>query len=420
MFAHSIAAAGAVVGLPAFAAALALRPAWRPGWRERLGAVRGGSQGGFWVHAASLGETRAAEPLLEALLARDERVVLTHTRALARDTAAREAFAPRLAGHSLAPLDHRWAVDRALQRVAPRALVLSETELWPVTIRRATEFGCAVGVVSASISPASRRRYEWLGPLVRGTFERLAFVAARSQGDAETFCALGAQPERVAVTGDLKLAGGSTRAALPESIARGLGKEPLWVAGSTHPGEEEAVLDAVQHCRSRGMEFSAVIAPRRIERRDAVVAAIERAGLRARLRTRWGAQPLASDEVGVIDVTGELACWYGAATLAFVGGSLVPVGGHNLYEASREGALVLHGPHTASIVEAERALAERGGAERVGDARQLAEAVERWLAHPEGAQARAARSARWLREQGGSVERTLAWIDRALAARSPL
>lgn len=411
---HSVAALAAVVGLPAFAVALMLRPSWRPGWRERLGGVRGAIDGGFWVHAASLGETRAAVGLLARLVERRERVVLTHTRASALGVDVGDPVLAALAGRSLAPLDHPWCVARALGRVAPRAIVLIETELWPVAIAEATRRGITVGVASASISQRSLDRYRRLGRLARPSFERLAFVAARTERDAEHFRSLGARADRVSATGDLKLDAADTAPPLPSEIADSLGKAPLLVAGSTHEGEEEAVLGALLGCSSRGIEARLAIAPRRPQRSAAIVRMIERAGLRARLRSDWRRGSLESDEVCVIDRAGELPSWYAAATVAFVGGTLVPVAGHNLYEPVQAGAFVLHGPQTGSVEAAARLLAEVAGAERVSSAAALEEAAVRWLSRPGAAREHATRAARRLAEHRGSAERTLEWIDAAI------
>lgn len=415
---HSLSALTALAGLPAGALALAARSRWRPGWRQRLGDVRGPTAGGAWVHAASVGEARAARPFVRALIDRGERVMLTHTRSEALSIevlAAPPRDAGRgLAGRSLAPLDHPWCLWRALDRVAPRVIALVETELWPNAIREASARGIVVGVVSGSISQRSFGRYQRFAPLVRPTFERLGFVAARSDEDAERFRALGVQEDRVRTTGDLKLDAPPDTAALPPAIATTLGDAPLFVAGSTHEGEEEAVLGALRSCRERGVAARFVVAPRRAERCRSVAQRVERAGFRPRLRSDWGTEPLAPDEVGLIDGPGELPCWYGAATVAFVGGTLAPVGGHNLYEPAERGAFVLHGPGVSSVSEAARLIAKAGAAAVVEDAAALAASAVHWLAQPDRAAAHAARAEPVLAAHRGSAARSLAWLDTAI------
>lgn len=436
---HSVAALSAAVGLPAYACALALRPSWRPGWRQRLGAIQASTAGGVWVHAASIGETRAALPLLRALLDRGDRVVLTHTRAAALEISTAELSdpllpAPARAGHparpghladpidpvarSLAPLDHPWAVARALDRVAPRTIVLIETELWPNAIRQAADRGVALGVASASISERSFGRYRRVRAIVRPWFERLAFVAARSDSDAERFLALGVRPARVRTTGDLKLDACDEPEPLPRAIAASLGAAPLFVAGSTHEGEERAVLRALRACERRNVAARLAIAPRRTARCEDVARQIERAGFRVRRRTSWGVAPLGADEVALIDVTGELRSWYAAATLAFVGGTLADVGGHNPYEPLLQGALVVHGPSVHSVAQAVAAIRDCGAAEPVANDEELAEVALRWLEKPAEARARAARAAESLATGGDCAARTLAWIDACAARRA--
>jgi 3-deoxy-D-manno-octulosonic-acid transferase len=319
------------------------------------------------------------------------------------------------AARALAPLDHPWCVIRALDRVSPRAIVLIETELWPVAIREASCRGIPVGVASASISERSFRRYRRLGRFARASFARLAFVAARGERDAERFVALGARAERVRTTGDLKLDVARAVAPLPDEVVAALPDAPLLVAGSTHDGEEQALLAALARCRAAGVEMRLAIAPRRSDRAAAVARAVARAGLRERRRSAWHRAPLDADEVVIIDVPGELPGWYRAGAVAFVGGTLVPVGGHNLYEPAAAGALVLHGPETASVAAAERLLADARASERVGDEAALGVAVVRWMARPDAAREAGGRGAWAVAEQSGSAGRTLAWIDETIA-----
>ena len=411
---HSLSALSALAGVPVGALALVARPSWRGGWRQRLGTLDRSVAGGVWVHAASVGETRAARPLLRALVARGEVLTLTHTRGAALSVDVGEVVGPALASRGLAPLDHPWCLWRALDRVAPRALVLVETELWPNAIREATARGVAVGVVSASISPRSFKRYQRVRRWVAPTFRRLAFVAARSEPEAARFEALGVPSDRVQVTGDLKLDVPVEEPGLPQEVAATLGDTPLFVAGSTHEGEEEAVLAAVRRCQERGVAARFAIAPRRLERCGAVARSVEREGLRPRLRSHWGVAPLAADEVALVDRTGELPSWYRAATVAFVGGTLVPVGGHNLYEPIERGAFVLFGPGVSAVPEAADRILRANAGVMVDGASALAEQAAFWLARPRRARESAARGDASLAAHRGSAARSLAWLDRAL------
>lgn len=377
---HSIAAVSALAAAPLFGAALLLRPAWRIGWRERLGATASVGPASIWLHAASLGETRAAHALARALAAQGETLYLSHTRADALKLPfpvpvgdAEDA----LVGRGVAPLDHPWCVGQALDTLQPRAIVLVETELWPNGIRAAVERGVAVGVVSASISDRSFERYRRLSRLMAPTFERLSFVGARSEDDADRFVVLGTAPERVRVTGDLKRdpdAATDARSA-PAGVVASIAGRPVLLAGSTHEGEEAAVVEAYQAARAQHPELLCVVAPRRLERVAEIEALVRAAGLNVRLRSAEDGSPLALGEVLILDTLGELAACYALASVAFVGGSLVAVGGHNLYEPARAGAFVLHGPHVESSAEAARELKADGRARCVSTTAEFANAL---------------------------------------------
>ncbi len=406
---HSLSALAAAAGLPFALGALALRPAWRVGWRERLGAHPGAAPGGVWVHGASVGEIRAATGLLDALAAEGTRVAASTTtptgRALLRETRPGVPC-------GLAPLDHPWCVRAALRRVDPAVLMLIETELWPAWIAAAHERGVAVVVASGRLSDRSFPRYRRLRPLLRGTLERLSAVGARSARDAERFVELGVPAARVEVTGDLKLEPPADAATLAPELSALLGDVPLWVAGSTHPGEDEAALGALAAAEAGGHPLALVLAPRHPEARAAAEAACRRAGRRIRRRSASGPGPLAPGEVLLLDTLGELASLYGRARLAFVGGSLVPVGGHNLLEPLQHGCPVLFGPHTDNAPEAAELVLASGAGERVRDAAALAERVAAGLATPDGLRERGERGRAALDAHRGARERTLRLLAR--------
>jgi 3-deoxy-D-manno-octulosonic-acid transferase len=409
---HSLAALGALVGAPVLATLALARPRWREGLAERLGAhpaAAGGTP--LWVHGASVGEIRAALPLLDALAARGHAVVastMTVTgRAVAR--AARPGVAV-----GLAPLDHPWAVTRALARVAPKALVFVETELWPSWVRAAHERGVPALVISGRLSERSFARWRRVPGALRGTLERYAAIGARSEADAARFVALGAPAERVHVTGDLKL---DAQPAGPPAPALGalLGGAPYLVAGSTHEGEEAAALAALAAAERAGAAAALVVAPRHPERFERAAEVVAASGRRLRRRSAPGAGALAPGEVLLLDTLGELASLYAGARFAFVGGTLVPVGGHNLLEPARAGCPVAFGPHVESTRESAALLLEAGAAETVRDGEALGAALTAALARPDEAKARGARGAAALAAHGGAAERSVALILRVLA-----
>jgi 3-deoxy-D-manno-octulosonic-acid transferase len=411
--AHSLAALAALLGAPVLASAAVLRPRWRVGLAERLGAhpARGGARP-IWLHGASVGEVRAALGLADALAARGHALVAscmtTTGRALARE--ARPALAT-----GLAPLDHPWLVARALARVAPKALVFVETELWPSWVRAAHERGLPVLVVSGRISERSFARWQRVGALLRPTLRRFAAIGARSEADAARFVALGAPAERVLVTGDLKL-DAARPAPLAPALCAVLGELPLFVAGSTHEGEEAAALEALAAAERAGYEATLALAPRHPERFERAAELVEKSGRRLRRRSALGGAKLAAREVLLLDTLGELASLYAHARLAFVGGTLVPVGGHNLLEPARVARPAVWGPHVANARESAALLLAAGAGETVADAAALGRAFVAALADPAAASARGEAGSSALAAHLGATARSVALIERVLGA----
>jgi 3-deoxy-D-manno-octulosonic-acid transferase len=408
-----VAALTALLGAPLLGGLALARPRWRAGLSERLGAhpASGAARAPIWVHGASVGEVRAALPLLDALGARHHAVVLS-TMTLTGRAVAREAR-PALA-IGLAPLDHPWAVARALGRVRPRALVFVETELWPSWVRAAGERGIPALVVSGRISERSFARWQRARGLLRPTLARFAAIGARSEADAARFVALGAAPERVSVCGDLKLDAPAPRPAAGELRAR-LGTTPLVVAGSTHEGEEAAALAALVALERAQLPAALVIAPRHPERFERAAELVRQAGRSLQRRTAPAAAPLVPGAVLLLDTLGELASLYAHARAAFVGGTLAKVGGHNLLEPALAGCPVLFGPHVESARESAALLLAAGAAQQVADAEALAAALVALLAAPAQAAERGARGRAALAAHRGATERSVALIERVLA-----
>jgi 3-deoxy-D-manno-octulosonic-acid transferase len=381
------------------------------GLAERLGGRPALEPGSVWVHAASVGEALAARALLDRLRAAGRPVVASTTTVDGRDLLRRSR--PEIPCH-LAPLDHPWCVARALSRVAPAALVLVETELWPCWIRAARARGIPVALVSGRLSERSFARYRRAAPLFRRALRRLSAVGARSELDRERFLALGADPARVEVTGDLK-AGAGPPAPLSPDLQRALAGSLLFAAGSTHAGEEEAALGALAAAEARGAAPVLALAPRELARAGAVLSAARAAGRRALRRTALGSESLRAGEVLVLDSLGELPALYGLAQLAFVGGTLAPVGGHNLLEPAAAGCPVLFGPHTEKAQPAASLLEACGAGRRVADASELARAAAEWLSDPAAARARGEAGRRAVLEVGDGAARAAALVESLLA-----
>jgi 3-deoxy-D-manno-octulosonic-acid transferase len=300
--------------------------------------------------------------------------------------------------------------------VAPAALVLVETELWPSWIAAAHRRGVPVLLVSGRVSDRSFPRYRRIGRIASPALRRLRAVGARTQMDAERFCALGAPAERVTVTGDLKLDLEETAPPLAPDLERVLAGTVLLVAGSTHAGEEGAALDALAAAERAGIEASLVIAPRHRERFSEVKRLVRAGGRAVRRRTRVGEARLASGEVLLLDTVGELSAVYARATVAFVGGTLVPVGGHNVLEPAQAGRPVLFGRHTANIRHAVEILEECGAGRCVDGPEQLAKAVVELLSDLGAARALGEAGRQTLRVHRGSAERTEALLETVLAS----
>jgi 3-deoxy-D-manno-octulosonic-acid transferase len=272
-------------------------------------------------------------------------------------------------------------------------------------------------VVSGRISDRSFPRYRRAGALLRPVLAALDAVGARSAADAERFVALGVPRERVEVTGDLKLDPPPAPPPLPAALAAVLGKVPLLVAGSTHEGEEQAALEALAAARAAGCAAALALAPRHPERFEDVARLVGGRGLPLRRRSRLEERALEAGEVLLLDVIGELAALYAAAAVAFVGGSLVPRGGHNLVEPALARRAPLFGPHTENGREVAELLLAAGGARRVADSRELAEAALELLRDPAAAALRGERAAAALAPHRGATERSLALLERVRGGR---
>jgi 3-deoxy-D-manno-octulosonic-acid transferase len=409
------------VAAPAVFAATLVRAAKHPAYRthlgERFGLGRRLAVPSIWLHAVSVGEVSAAAALVRALHARHPDVPLVLTTA----TPTGRAQAATLFGADVEvrflPYDTAGSVRRFLARIRPLAAIIMETELWPNLLHECGRRGVPVVFASARLATRSVPRYRRFGTLFSAGL-RNAWVAAQSSADADRFIALGADPARTRVVGNLKF-----DMRLGEAVAengrelrrRYLGARPVWTAGSTHEGEEELVLGAHAVLERAVRGALLVLVPRHPQRFAAVAALLERRGL---VFDRRGRSETVRPEAQVLllDTMGELTAFYAASDVAFVGGSLVPVGGHNLLEPAALGVPVITGPHTENGPEIARLLIEAGGALKVADGVALAAAAGRLLADP-ALRERMGESARsFVEAHRGSLARLLALIEPLLAA----
>jgi 3-deoxy-D-manno-octulosonic-acid transferase len=415
--AHSLAALSAVTAAPLLLGAMAVRRDLRVGLRQRFGLIRSPGPGRVWVHGSSVGEALAALRLVDPLRGVGRTVFATASTPTGRQMM--RSVMPELPS-SLAPLDHPWCVESALKRVEPELLALVETELWPSWIAAARRRSIPVVVVSGRLSDRSFPRYMRVRRFLAPTLRRLDAVGARSDLDAARFVELGVPEERVRITGDLKLEPPGGVATLATDLVRALSEVPVIVAGSTHPGEEEPAHQALAAAEQASLPAALVIAPRHPQRADQIERELRAAGRHVRRRTRLEGAPLSAGEVLILDTLGELSAVYAAASVAFVGGSLVPVGGHNLIEPIFGGCPVVFGPHVHNVrVHAE--LAESSGAGvRVADAEQLAVAVVDALRDPDARRARVVAGQEALAVHRGTARRTSLLIDEVISGRASM
>jgi len=364
---------------PLFCAALLWRGqrGSRRNFSERFGFGSALGEPGIWVHAVSVGEVQAAQALVHSLLQHYPKIPLVVTTLTSTgQQRARALFGDKVLVRYF-PLDLPGSVRRFLDRIKPRIAVILETELWPNLYRECERRGVPLLLASARISPRSVRRYRRMAGLFRDTLSRGIVVAAQGEGDADRFRSIGSDAARTHVTGNIKF----DITLPPDVAARGrqlrefhAKGHSVWVAGSTHGGEEQIVLEAHRLVRQRNADALLVLAPRHPNRFAEAAEWLTREGVRF-VKHSQGIPCEARTEVLLVDTLGELLNFYAAADVAFVGGSLVPIGGHNLLEPAALGLPVLTGPNNLNSEDIARLLVERGGARIVHDAGELGQNV---------------------------------------------
>ena len=337
--------------------------------------------GSFWLHAVSVGEVQASIPLVRTLARRFPEWPLLITTVTPTGAARVRAVFGDTVHHCYIPFETPNAVRNFFDSVKPRLALIMETEIWPNLYHECGKRRIPLVLVSARISPKSVNSYRKLLPLFRETLSHGIIIAAQSEADADRFRSLGARPERTRVTGNIKF-----DIELPQDLAasgrdfrdRYLGTRPVWVAASTHHKEEEQILEAHRLVVKQVPDALLILVPRHPERFDAVRQLMDRQDMRFISRT--SEQPVvATCRVFLGDTMGELALFYAASDVAFVGGTLVPVGGHNLLEPAALGLPVVTGPHLFNTQDIADMFVNIGALTRVADAEQLAMAVTRLL-----------------------------------------
>jgi 3-deoxy-D-manno-octulosonic-acid transferase len=385
----------------------------------------------IWVHAVSVGETRAAQPLIEALQQAhpDARILLTHMTPSGRATGV-ELYGDRIS-RSYLPYDSPSLVRRFLRAWRPSLGIVMETEVWPTLIDECKRADIPLVLTNARMSARSFKRAAKFGHATREVFGGFTRVLAQTQSDADRLSALGAR--NVTVLGNLKF----DMAAPPELYARGhawraaIGERPVWVAASTREGEEALVLQAFTTLRTRIPDALLILVPRHPQRFDEVAGLIDAAAQSYVRRSAWAGRAAAAGsgidaapalplDVNVLlgDSMGELSAYYAASDLAFIGGSLLPLGGQNLIEACAAAVPVLIGPHTFNFTQATNDAIAEGAALRVSDPAALARDLRELFTDKPRRLAMSAAASAFAAKHRGATARTVAVLGALLRTQA--
>jgi len=389
-------------------------------WAERLGYGSFLEPGALWVHAVSVGEVRAATPLIRALLQDhpDVRILITTT------TLTGAAQVEMLFGdhvrHRFAPFDLPSAVGRFLIRVQPRAAVILETEIWPSLFQALHRAHIPLLLANVRLSDRSYRGYRRFGRLVAATFAIPSVIAAQTQTDLERLQALGAPEKRLHVTGNMKFevvpTAGLREAA--QSLRYGWNDRPVWVAASTHQGEEDIVLDAYASLKTTFPTLLLILVPRHPERFEAVGKLCRQRKFTVAERS-LGLPVTDATEILLGDTMGELMLFFAAGDCAFIGGSLVKTGGHNPLEALALGIPTVFGPHMFNFAEIARLTVTAGAGRQIRGPEELSGAIARYLGDREARRAAGCAGEELVRQNQGACARTLALLEPLLRQLPP-
>ena len=360
---------------------LRARDYWRR-WPERFGSIEPAlGEQVIWIHAVSVGEVQAAEPVVRALLESRPDYSLLVTTVTPTGSARVTALFGQKVAHVYAPYDLPAVVARFFGRVRPRLAIVMETELWPNLFHACRRRTIPLLLINARLSARSVAGYRRVRGLAGETLAAVTEIAAQGEADARRLESIGAKPAAITVTGNLKF----EQRVQPSLLERaevlrrdwGVGR-PVWIAASTHDGEDELILDVFRQLRRQFSDCLLVLVPRHPERFESVAALCVQQGYATVLRSEH-VSCTADTAVYVGNTMGELPLLYAASDVAFVGGSLVPHGGHNLLEPAALGIPVVTGPHVFNFVEICNLLIDAGAAVRAADSGELLQIVTRWL-----------------------------------------
>ena len=357
-------------------------PAYRQRWQERFGLFeQKPAPGGIWLHAVSVGEVQAVEPLVQHLLGEHPELPVTITTTTPTGSDRVAALFGESVFHVYCPYDIPLFINNFLQRVQPGILLMVETEIWPNLLAACQQRGIPSLLGNGRLSAKSARAYMRFGSFTRQTFKRITLLAVQSEDDARHFSEAGVPRERIRITGSIKFDMKIPASVLEQTqvLRRFCGEDrPVWVAASTHEGEDEQVLEAHRLIVEQLPNALLMLVPRHPERFERVAALARKMEFNVVTRSS-GEQCERDTSVYVGDTMGELPIFIGTSDVAFIGGSLVPTGGHNMLEASAQGVAVLFGPHVFNFPAIARLLLAEHAALQVSDSEELGQQVLRWL-----------------------------------------
>lgn len=412
--------------LPLVLLRLAYRALRAPDYRRRIGerfgfAPAAQHTGGLWVHAVSVGESIAAAPLIQHFLDHHPDLPLTVTCMTPTGSARIKALFGERVHHIYAPYDLPDAVHRFLKRSQPRAAVIMETEIWPNMVQLSAARGIPVILANARLSAGSARGYQRLSGLSRPVIQSFSRIVAQGKADAERFASIGASAQQLRVSGSIKF-DIDIPAALREQAAQSRqhlgGPRPIWIAASTHEGEDGILLDAHRQLLHHQPQALLILVPRHPERFDSVAKLIAAQGLSYQRRSR-DSDIAPQTQVLLGDTMGELLLLLGCADVAFVGGSLVPRGGHNSLEAAAWGLPVLTGPSDFNFAEISQLLQASGGLSIHSDAEDIGSALAQLLNNPAARQQRGSQSLAVVEANRGALAKLIGEVEGALGIQAP-
>jgi 3-deoxy-D-manno-octulosonic-acid transferase len=391
------------------------RAYWRR-WPERFGRFSyPRDKPSIWLHAVSVGEVQAAAPLVEALRVRLPEVPLVVTTTTPTGSERVHALFGADVFHVYAPYDLPGAVGRFLRHISPCIAVILERELWPNLFAACYRASVPIVLVNARVSPRAVRHYRFAGSLIREALGRVSAVAAQSEADADRLVGLGAHPDHVRVTGSLKfdvrmppgLEGKADRLRAQWGLAR-----RVWIAASTHAGEEEVILAAFGQLRQRSPDLLLIMVPRHPERFAAVAGLCRGEDWTVDRLSKPTGRPDIDIMVG--DTMGDLPLLYAASDVAFTGGSLIPAGGHNPLEAAMLGRPTVFGPYMDNVALIAQLLLEAQASRQIKDVSDIVNAVGQWLEDPEARQSAGRRAVALIEQHRGATGKVVAMIEAIL------